>query len=124
VAVEHVVVAVARCGGAERREVGSGVGLAEALAPTLATADQPGQEALLDRFAGVRRDPLDEIAEARARWRPGRGEFLVEDDVEDRGQVVPPEPGRPGEPEEARVIERRVPFRLARPVLVVGGGDR
>jgi hypothetical protein len=36
----------------------------------------------------VRRDPLDEISEAGARRRAGCGELLVEDDVEDRGQVV------------------------------------
>src|SRR5262245_4886085 len=42
VAVDHVLAAVTRGAGAERREVGAGIGLAEALAPALATADQPG----------------------------------------------------------------------------------
>ena len=124
VSVDHVVVAVARRGGAQRREVGPGIGLAEALAPALAAADQAGQEALLDRLAAVRRDPLHEISEARARRRAGGGELLVEDDVEDRGQVVTAEAGGPGEAEEAGVVERGVPLRLSGPVLVVGRGDR
>ena len=102
VAVDHVLVAVARRGGAQRREVGSGVGLAEALAPALAPADQAGQEALLDRLAAVRRDPLHEVAEARARRRAGGGELLVEDDVEDRGQVVTAEAGGPARARRSR----------------------
>jgi hypothetical protein len=57
VPVDHVLVAVARRGGAQRGQVRPGVGLAEALTPALAAADQAGQEALLDRLAGVRRDP-------------------------------------------------------------------
>ena len=61
VAVDHVLVAVARRGGAQRREVGAGLGLAEALAPALAAADQAGQEAL----PGSRR--------WRASRCPGRG---------------------------------------------------
>src|SRR5262249_13796950 len=101
-----------------------GVGLAEALAPALAAADQAGQEALLDRLAGVRRDPLDEISEAGARRRAGDGELLVEDDVEDCGQIVAAEAGGPGEAEEACVVQRSVPLRLPGPVLVVGRGDR
>ena len=84
VPVDHVLVAVALRGGAQRRQVGPGVGLAEALAPALAAADQAGQEALLDRLAAVRRDPLHEVSEARAGRRAGGGELLVEDDVEDR----------------------------------------
>ena len=94
VTVDHVVVAVACRGRAQRREIGSGVGLAEALAPAFAPADQAGKEALLDRVAPVRRHPLDEISEARTRRRARGGELLVEDDVEDRGQVVTAEARR------------------------------
>jgi hypothetical protein len=122
--MDHVLVAVAGCGGAQRRQVGPGVGLAEALAPTLAAADQARKKALLDRLAAVRRDPLDEVSEAGARRRAGGGELLVEDDVEDRGQVVAAETRGPGEAEEARVVQRRVPLRLPGPVLVVGRRDR
>jgi hypothetical protein len=124
VPLDHVLVAVARGGGAQRGQVGPGVGFAEALAPALAAADEAGEEALLYRLAGVRRDPLDEVPEARARRRAGGGELLVEDDVEDRGQVVAAEAGGPGEAEEARVVQRGVPLRLPGPVLVVGRGDR
>ena len=124
VAVDHVLVAVARRRRAQRREVGAGVGLAEPLAPALAPADQTRKEALLDRFARMRRDALDEIAEARARRRSRRGELLVEEDVEDGGQLVTAEAGGPGEAEEARVVEGGVPLRLPGPVLVVGGRHR
>jgi len=72
----------------------------------------------------VRRDALDEVSEAGARRRAGGGELLVEDDVEDRWQVMAAEAGGPGEAEEARVVQRRVPLRLPGPVLVVGRGDR
>src|SRR4029450_10353100 len=94
-----VLVAVARRGGAQRGQVGPGIGLAEALAPALATADQAREEALLDRLAAVRRDPLHQVSEARARRSAGGGELLVEDDVEDRGQVVTAEADGPGEAE-------------------------
>ena len=124
VTVDHVLVAVACRGRAQRREVGSRVGLAEALAPTFAPADQAGKEAVLDRVTAVRRDPLDEVAEARTRRRARGGELLVEDDVEDRGQIVTAEAGGPGESEEAGVVERGVPLRLPGPVLVVGRRDR
>ena len=53
VTVDHELVAVAHRGRAQRREVGAGVGLAEALAPPVASADQAGQEAILDRLAAV-----------------------------------------------------------------------
>ena len=120
VAVDHVLVAVARRGRAQRREVGAGIGLAEALAPTFAPADQSGKVALLDRVAPVRRDALHEIAEARTRRRARGRDLFVEDDVEHRRQVVTAEARRPAQPEEARVEERGVPLGLARPVLVVG----
>jgi len=123
VPVDDVLVAVAPRGGAQSGQIGAGVGLAEALAPALAAADQAGQEAILDRFAGVGRDPLDEISEAGPRRRAGGGELFVEDDVEDRGQIATAEAGGPGEAEKARVVQRRVPLRLPRPVLVVGRGD-
>ena len=58
VAVDHELVAVARRGRAQRREVGAGVGLAETLAPPLASADQAGKETILDRVAAVRADAL------------------------------------------------------------------
>src|SRR5262245_22530292 len=70
------------------------------------------------------RDALDEVSAARARRRSGGGELLVEDHVEYGGQVVTTEPGGPREPEEAGVVERRVPVRLAGPVHVVGRRDR
>ena len=120
VAVDHVLVAVARRGRAQRREVGAGVGLAEALAPALAPADQAGQEPVLDRVAAVRRDALHEVAEARPRRRARGRELVVEDDVEHRRQVVTAEARRPAQPEEAGVVERGVPLGLAGPVLVVG----
>ncbi len=124
VAVDHVLVALARRGGAQRREVGPGVGLAEALAPAVAPADQAGQEPVLDRVVAVCRDPLDEVPEARARRRAGGRELVVEDHVEDRGQVVAAVAGGPAQPEEAGVVERRVPLGLACPVLVVGRRGR
>ena len=120
VPVDHVLVAVARRGGAQRREVGAGVGLAEALAPAVAPADQAGKEAILDGVAAVRADALHEVAEARARRRARGGDLLVEDHVEHGRQVVTAEPRRPAQPEEPGVVERGVPFGLARPVLVVG----
>jgi hypothetical protein len=104
VAVDHVLIAVACRGRAQRREIGSGIGLAEALAPALAPADQAGKEAVLDLVTRVRRNPLDEVSEARTRRRARGGELLVEDDVEDRGQVVTAEAGGPGEPEEAGAL--------------------
>jgi hypothetical protein len=124
VPLDHILVAVARRGGAQRGQVGPGVRLAEALAPAVAAADQAGQKALLDCLAGMRRDPLDQVSEARARRCVGGRELLVEDDVEDRWQVVATEAGGPGEAEEARIVQRRVPLGLPRPVLVVGRGDR
>src|SRR5262249_53239205 len=51
-------------------------------------------------------------------------QLLVEDHVEHGRQVVAAEAGGPREPEEARVVEGRVPFRLSGPVLVVGRRDR
>ena len=120
VPVDHVLVAVARRGRAQRREVGAGVGLAEPLAPALAPADEPGEEAVLDRVAPVGADALHEIAQARPRRRAGSRELLVEDHVEDGREVVAAEPGRPAQAEEAGVVQRRVPLRLAGPVLVVG----
>ena len=102
-------------------EVGAGVGLAEALAPALLTADERREEAVLDRVAAVRADALHEVAEARARRRAGRGELVVEDDVEDGRQLVAAVALRPAQAEEAGVVERGVPLGLARPVLVVGG---
>ena len=66
VAVDDVLVAVAVGPGAQRRQVGAGVGLAEALAPALAPVDHAGQEAGLDVVAAVLEDALDQVAEARA----------------------------------------------------------
>ena len=87
VTVDDVLVAVERGGGAQRREVGAGVGFAEALAPTVTAVDQPGQEAVLDRLAAVVADALDEVAEARLRRGAGAGQLLVDDDFVHRRQV-------------------------------------
>src|SRR4029450_2412209 len=100
VTVDHVLVAVARRRGAQRGQVGPGVGLAEALAPTLAAADQPRQEALLAQLAAGCRNPPYQGSGARG-WRRASGsELFVEDDVEDRGQVVTAKAGGPGEAEK------------------------
>ena len=57
VAVDDVLVAVERRRGAQRREVGPGVGLAETLAPPVLAVDEPRQEPILDRLAAVMADP-------------------------------------------------------------------
>ncbi len=120
VAVDHVLVAVGDRGGAQRGEVGSGIGLAEPLAPPLRAVDQPGQEAVLDRVAAVVGDPLDQVAEARPRRRARGRHLLVEDHVEDGRQVLTAVARRPAQPEEPGVVQRGVPLGLAGPVLVVG----
>jgi hypothetical protein len=80
-AVDHVLVAVALGSGAQGRQVGTGIGLAEALTPSVLAADQPRQEALLDDLGSVTKDPLHEVTEMRSRWCAGVGQLLVEDDV-------------------------------------------
>ena len=88
VAGDDVLVAVAVGPGAERREVGAGVGFAEALAPALAAVDDPRQEPPTDVVAAVLEDPLHEVAEARARRGAGGGQLVVEDHVVDGGQLL------------------------------------
>ena len=118
VARDHVLRAVPHGAGAQRRQIGSGVGLAEALTPALAAAHQSGQEAALHVSVPVPQEPLHQVAHARARWRAGCDQLLVEDDLVHAGQAVPTDLGRPGQAEEAGVVERLVPGGLAGPVLV------
>src|SRR5690606_19342555 len=98
---------------------------AETLAPALGAVDHAGQEALLEFFAAVPAQSVHEIAQARSRRGAGAGQFLVEDDVVDRREVLTTELLRPGQAEEPRRVERAVPFPLPGPVLVaaarVGG---
>jgi hypothetical protein len=65
-------------------------------------------------------DSLHQVAEAGPRGRPRRGQLLVDDDLEDGWQSLSPDLRRPGHGEEAGVVERPVPGRHPRPVLVVG----
>ena len=124
VAGDDVLVAVPVGTGAQRREVGAGVGLAEALAPAVAPVDDAGQEPAArcrrcrargcpargsrDSGAGVRRRRRARRRRSRRRWSAARGR---------RSR-------RPREPEEAGVVERPVPRRLPAPVVVVGGRRR
>ena len=55
VPADHELVVVPLGSGAQRRQVGAGVGLAEALAPAVAAADEPRQEPLLDGVGPVSR---------------------------------------------------------------------
>ena len=81
----------------------------------------PGRKPCLHVVAPVLEDPLDQVAEARPGRRPGRGQFLVDDDVV-HGSAVPGHrcPSGQVRAEEPAVVERAVPRRLAGPVLVVG----
>ena len=88
VPVDDVLASVAYRTRAQRREVGAGIGFAEALAPPVAPADQTWEEAVADLLTAMLGDPLDEVAEARLGRRAGRGEFLVDDDLEHRRQLV------------------------------------
>ena len=88
VAGDHVVVTLAVGPGTQRGQVGPGVRLAEPLTPTVAPVDDAGEEPALDLLAAVLEDALDQIAQARARWRPGRGQLLVDDDLVD-GRTAP-----------------------------------
>src|SRR4029453_14693212 len=100
-------------------KVRPGVRLAEALAPAIAPVDDAGEEPVLDRVTPVHADALPQVPGARAGWPSGRGELLVEDDVEHRGQVMAPVARRPAQPEEPGGVQRRVPRGLLRPVRVV-----
>ena len=102
VPVDDVLVAVERRRGAQRREVGPGVGLAEPLAPPVAAVDEPGQEAVLDRLAAVMADPLDQVAEARLRRRAGAGQLLVDDHLVHGRQLAAAVLRRPGRARRTR----------------------
>ena len=119
---DDVVVAVADRPGAERGEVGAGVGLAEALAPAVPAVDDAGQEAAADVLVAMVEDAEHEVAEARAGRGAGGGELVVDDHVVDAGQPLAADLGRPRQAEEPAVVEGLVPGGLALPVLVRRGG--
>ena len=96
----------------------TGVGLAEALAPAVAAADQPGEETLLYLLAAVLEQPLHEVADARPRGRGGGDEFLVEDHVVHAGQSLATDRVRPRQAEKAGVVQRLVPGGLPGPIFV------
>src|SRR5690606_15855580 len=119
---DHVLVAVGDGSRPPRREVGSGPGPAEPLAPPVPTADDPGDERRADVLVAVAHDALDEVADARTRRRTGGRELLVEDHVVDRGQTLTSGLDGPRHAEESRLVQRAVPGSLPRPVLVRGRG--
>ena len=118
VSLDDVVVTVAGGGGGQRREVRTGAGLAEALAPSLGAVDHAGQEPAAQLLTAVSGQAGDQVAEAG----PGRGagprQLFVEDDVVHRRQLLPAVLARPGQPEEAALVQRAMPFALPGPVLV------
>ena len=85
---DDVVVTVPVGPGAQRGQVGAGVGLAEPLAPPVAAVDDAGEEPLLDLVAAVLEDALDQVAEARPGRGAGRGQLLVDDHLVD-GRAAP-----------------------------------
>ena len=118
VPLDDVVVTFAGGSSRQRCEVGAGAGLAEALAPPLGAVDHPGQEPIAQLFAAVPAQSRDQVAETGPR-RSGRAcQFFVEDDVVHGRQVLTPVLTRPGQPEEAALIQRTMPFTLPSPVLI------
>ena len=118
VAADDALVAVALGPGAQRRQVGPGVGLAEALAPAVAAVDDAGQEPAPDVVVAVLEDALHQVAEARPGRGAGGGQLVVEDDLVDGGQLVAADVLRPRHGEEPGVVERLVPAGGAGPVVV------
>jgi hypothetical protein len=121
--VDDVLVAVAHRGGRQRREIRSGAGLAEALAPPLGTVDHAGQEALPQFLAAVVTQADDQVAQTRSCRRTGFGDLLVDDHVVHRGQVPAAVLGGPRRPEEPRGVQRLMPGALGLPVGIAGGGE-
>src|SRR3954454_23338285 len=89
VAVDDVLVALTRCGGGQRRQVGPRTRLAEALAPPIGAVYHARQEALSYFLASVVAEGDDQVAEARTRGGARLGDLLVDDDVVDRRQILP-----------------------------------
>jgi hypothetical protein len=121
---DDIVVPVAVGSRAQGGQVRARVGLAEALAPAVTTADDAGKEALCDLVAGMLEDPLHEVAQAGPWWGPGGGQLLVDDDLEDARPTVSTDLDGPGHAEEPGVVERAVPVGHPGPVVVVGRGRR
>src|SRR5262249_58502590 len=124
VSVDDEVVAITSRSGAQRREIGAGVGLAEALAPPVTPADDPRKEPVLDLVGSVHGDALHEVAEAGPRRSARRRELLVQDHVEDGREIVAAVALRPAQPEEPGVEGGGRPVRLARPIGALGPGRR
>ncbi len=123
-AVDEPLVAVARGGGRERRDIGAGAGLAEELRPDLLAAEQLGEVALLLRGvtdrAQRRRDHAEADDERLVRDRKARF-FLAEDDLLDRRAVAAAELGLPGDAREPGVELQRLP--ALGPFEVVAAAD-
>ena len=120
-AVEHVVVAVAIGARAQRREVGTGARLGEALAPHLVAAQDPRQVrgllrvgALFDeRRARVQR--ADEVHADVRRLGPRR--LLVEDQLLGRRRAAPAVLLRPVQPRVPGVEQPPLPVGVPLPPL-------
>src|ERR1700722_13581680 len=118
VALDDVVVTVAGGGGGQRREVRTGAGLAETLAPSLGAVDHAGQESPAQLRTAVSGQARNQVTQAG----PGRGagprQLFVEDDVVHRRHLLSAVLTRPGQPEEAALVQRAMPFSLPGPVFV------
>ena len=120
VAVDDVVLTVAGRFRAQRGQVRTGAGLAEALAPTLCSVDHPGQETALQLRAAVPAQAHHQVTQTGPRRGAGARQLLVDDHVVHRRQLVPAVLTRPRHPEEAGRIQRLMPLPLPRPVIVAG----
>jgi hypothetical protein len=89
--VDHPLVTVEHRLGAECREIGTGIGFAESLAPGDGAREDLGQELLLLLLGAPlqdRRSHQGVAEEVRAHRRPGIGELLGHDDGFHRGESL------------------------------------
>ena len=125
-AVQHEVVVLLGRARAQRREVRAGLGLAEALAPDLLGGEDRGDvppallivaEAQQRRAEHAEPDHVDELRS------PGRGEFLVDEDLLDGRSSAAAELAGPGAADVAGRVAGGLPLAQQGHPVVKGVGE-